>query len=84
MGRGVHRSALFLPGSQFPYRLEGGNLEVGGGDSSVLLVRGLSCSFLLGLRIGEGQGVGKENKTYQILMLLTMAPFLIWQEVKGL
>lgn len=62
MGRGVRRSALFLPGSQFPYRLEGGNLEVGGGDSSVLLVRGLSCSFLLGLRSGGGAGSGERKQ----------------------
>lgn len=61
LGRGVRRSALFLPGSQFPYRLEGGNLEVGGGDSSVLLVRGLSCSFLLGLCSGGGAGSGERK-----------------------
>ena len=37
-------------------------VEVGGGDASVLLVRGLSCSFLLGLRSGGGAGSGERKQ----------------------
>lgn len=58
---GVHRSAFFPQGSGFPYRLEVGDLEVGGGDCSVLLVGGLSCSFLLGLYVG-GREWGRKTR----------------------
>ena len=36
-GQGVRRSAFFLPEPRFPYRLEEGNLEVGGGGGWVIL-----------------------------------------------